>query len=78
MEYEGVTGLVALQGWFPCMKDRLVCDERGEIKIILHTLILLFNLRARLVGISQILTTFMPHLSVEGNEFMFNLNQPSH
>lgn len=68
-------GMRAFQGSFPRIKDRLVYEERGERKVILHTLVLLFNLRTRLVGINQILGTYMPHLSVEANEFMLDLQE---
>ena len=57
----------ALQGTFPRLKDKFVYEENGERKVILLTAVLLFNLRTRLVGINQILSTFMPHLSVEAN-----------
>ena len=60
----------ALQGTFPRLKDRFVCEENGERKVILLTAVLLFNLQTRLVGINEILSTFMPHLSVEANYFL--------
>ena len=60
----------ALQGTFPRLKYRFVYKENGERKVILLTAVLLFNLRTRLVEINQILSTFMPHLSVEANYFL--------
>ena len=68
----------AFQRSFLPGKDRLVYEERGERKIILNSLVQLFNLRTRLVGITKVLRTYMPHLSVEASGFMFNLNQRSH
>ncbi len=47
-------------------------EERGERKVIIELTTLLFNLRARLVGLNPILTTFMPFLSVEAND-LFDL-----
>jgi len=63
-------GMRAFQGSFPRLKDRIIYEERGERRLILHLVILLFNLRSRLVGMNQILTNFMPHLSVEANTFL--------
>ena len=63
-------GMRALQGTFPRLKDRFINEENGERKVILLTAVLLFNLWTRLVGINQILSTVMPHLSVEANYFL--------
>ena len=60
----------AFQGSFPRIKDRFVYEERGERKAVLLSMVLLYNLRSRLVGINQILHTYMPHLSVEANHFL--------
>lgn len=56
------------------MKDRLYYEERGERKIILMSTVLLFNLRTRLVGLNQLLTTYMPCMSPEANS-LFQLSQ---
>lgn len=64
-------GMRAFQGTFVRLKDRFVYEERGERKIVLTCIVLLFNLRSRLVGINKILSTYMPHLSVEANHFLF-------
>ncbi len=66
-------GMRALQGSFPRLKDRFVYEERGERKSVLHTIVLLFNLRTRLVGINQILGMYMPALSIEANELLFKI-----
>ena len=63
-------GMRAFKGAFPRKKDRFPYEERGERKVMLIVLVLLFNLRTRLVGINQLLSTFMPHLSVEANRFL--------
>lgn len=63
-------GMRAFQGSFPRMKDRFVYEEKGERKLMLLSTILLFNLRTRLVGINQILNSYMPHLGVEANLFL--------
>lgn len=62
----------ALKGTFPRLRDRFVYEERGERRLCIMSLVLLFNPRARLVGINQIQSTCMPHLSVEANELLVN------
>lgn len=63
-------GMRAFQGSFPRMKDRFPYEERGERKLILYCTVLLFNLRTRKVGLNQILSSYMPQLSVEANYFL--------
>ncbi|KAG9404967.1 hypothetical protein AC1031_004065 [Aphanomyces cochlioides] len=63
-------GMRALKGSFPRLKDRLVYEERGERRLILNMMVLLFNFRTRLVGINQIQSTYMPYLSKEANTFI--------
>jgi hypothetical protein len=60
-------GMRAIQPSFPRLKDRFVCEEFGERKIILKMMILLYNVRATLVGINQIINTYMPALNVNTN-----------
>ena len=62
-------GMRGLQGSFPRLKDRLLYEERGERKIILHLVVLLYNFRASTVGINQIQSSFMPHLQRSANKF---------
>ena len=65
-------GMRAFQGSFPRIKDRLLYEERGERKLILWCMVLLFNFRTRLVGINQILSTYMPFMGAEANLFLRN------
>lgn len=60
-------GMRALQSSFPRLKDRIVYEEFGERKIIIKMILLLYNLRARRVGINQILNTYMPELNKDAN-----------
>jgi hypothetical protein len=60
-------GMRAVQSSFPRIKDTLPYEEYGERKRIMTSLLLLFNLRARLVGINQIRTVYMSHLDVDAN-----------
>jgi hypothetical protein len=59
-------GMRAIQSSFPRLKDRFIYEELGERKIILKMMILLYNVRARLVGIIQI-KKYMPALNVNAN-----------
>ena len=53
------------------LKDRFVYEERGT-GIYLKMLILLYNMRARMVGINQIRNTYdMRHLMQDANEDVF-------
>jgi len=61
-------GMLALQASFPRLKDRFVYEERGERRIVLKIMVLLYNMRARMVGINQILNTYMPRLMWDANE----------
>jgi hypothetical protein len=60
-------GMHAFQSSFPRIKDTLPYEERGERRIILGCLLLLYNCRARLVGINQITNVYMPFLRNDAN-----------
>lgn len=62
-------GMRGFQGSFPRLKDRLKYEERGERRIILEMIVLLYNFRASTVGLNQIQSTFMPHLERSANNF---------
>ena len=64
-------GMRMIQTSFPRLKDRFVYEERGERRIYLKMLILLYNMRARMVGINQIRNTYMRHLTRDANEDVF-------
>lgn len=55
-------GLNGFQSSFPCVKDQVRYKERGERKIQLICLVLLYNFRASTIGFNQIQTVFMPEL----------------
>jgi DDE superfamily endonuclease len=67
-------GMRGLQGSFPRLKDRLKYEERGERRIILEMVVLLYNFRASTVGMNQIQSTFMPHLERSANSFALRYN----
>jgi hypothetical protein len=64
-------GMLTMQASFPRIRDRFVYEERGERRIVLKMFVLLYNMRARMVGINQIRNTYMPHLLRNANEDVF-------
>ncbi len=56
-------GMRMFQTSFPRVKDRFIYEERGERRICLKMLVLLYNMRVRMVGINQIRNTYMKHLT---------------
>lgn len=61
-------GMLSIQASFPRVKDRFIYEERGERRIVMKMFVLLYNMRARMVGINQIRNTYMPHLNRNANE----------
>eukprot|EP00804_Cyclotella_cryptica_P010121 CCRYP_018494-RA/>CCRYP_018494-RA protein AED:0.03 eAED:0.03 QI:578/1/1/1/0/0/2/26/188 len=60
-------GMRAFQASFPRIKDRITMEERGQRKLMMKLMILLYNLRTRRVGINQILNVYMPSLNEDVN-----------
>jgi len=60
--------MLTMQASFPRVKDRFVYEERGERRIVLKMFVLLYNMRARMVGINQIRNTYMKYLECNANE----------
>ncbi len=60
-------GMRAIQSLFPCLKDTFVYEETGERRIVMKMLCLLYNLRARTVGINQIKNVFMKQIDEDAN-----------
>ena len=52
---------------FPQLKDTLPYEEYGERKVIVTSLLSLFNLQAQLVGMNQIRTVYYPALEMDAN-----------
>jgi hypothetical protein len=59
--------MLTMQASFPRVKDRFVYEERGERRIVLKMFVMLYNMRARMVGINQIGITYMRHLERNAN-----------
>lgn len=66
-------GMRAFQASFPRVKDRILFEGRGRRKMMIKMMLLLFNLRARMVGINQILNVYMASLTQDVNE-IYNRN----
>jgi len=60
----------AIQGAFPCMKDRIRIDEIGERRVCMHLLPLLCNFRAENVGLNQLKSTCCPGCDVDARFFI--------
>jgi hypothetical protein len=60
----------AIQSSFPRLGDKFPFEKRGERRISMKMIILLYNLRARLVGINQIRNFFMPALNQNAEQYM--------
>jgi hypothetical protein len=51
-------GMLTMQASFPRVKERFVYEERGERRLVLKMFVLLYNMRARMVGINKIRNTY--------------------
>jgi len=52
-------GMRMLQAQFPRMKDRIRYEEKGERRVILNLMVLLYNFQCSRIGHNEIFTTFM-------------------
>ena len=75
MWYSAEWGMRSLQASFPRLKECFIYEEHGESKVIMKSMLLLYNLRARKVGINQLQNTYLPALDVNvDNIFRCQLN----
>ena len=65
-------GMRGLQASFPRLKDRITYEERGDRRLTLELIVMLYNYRASVVGLSQIQSVFMPWLEKNANQFINN------
>ena len=63
-------GMRAIQSSFPRLNDKFPFEARGERRNSIKMMVLIYNLRARLVGINQIRNFFLPALNVDADEYM--------
>ena len=68
MQQSAEWGMRSLQASFPRLKGRFIFEKFGERRVILKMMVLLYNLRARMVGINKIRNTYMPALQVNANQ----------
>ncbi len=67
-------GMRVFQSSMPRIKDRMKFESRGERKVTLTMMILLYNLRARAVGINQLHSFYsIPLLRDANAEFVIPL-----
>jgi hypothetical protein len=64
-------GMLTIQASFPRVKDQFIYEECEEQRIVLKMFVLLYNMRARMVGINQIRNTYMPHLLCNSKDILF-------
>jgi hypothetical protein len=60
-------GMRAFQSSMPRIKDRMQFEERGEWKVTLTMMVLVYNLRARMVGINQLNSFYAVPLHRDAN-----------
>jgi hypothetical protein len=60
-------GMRAVQSSFPRLKDTMIFEKNGEGRNIFSCMLHLYNLRARLVGINQITSVYLPALHNDAN-----------
>jgi hypothetical protein len=60
--------MLSMQASFPQLKGQFFNEEHGEQRIVMKMFVLLYNMRARMVGINQIRNTYMPHLLRDASE----------
>jgi hypothetical protein len=69
-------GMRAFQSSMPRMKDRIKYEEHGEWKVSLTVFILLYNLRARMVGLNQLNSFYATPLNRDDRDANFEFVPP--
>ena len=69
-------GMRAFQGSFPRVTETFRCEETGLRKEHLRMLTLLFNFRANRVGMNQLASSFMKHMSADAAYIIASNNRP--
>jgi hypothetical protein len=67
MQQSSEWGMQAFQSSFPHIKDHIALEYRGQRKLMMKLMILLYNLCTRKVGVYQILNVYMPSLTEDVN-----------
>ena len=70
MQQSAEWGMRALQSSFPQLTDRMSYKSKGERRIAMKMMILIYNLRANLVGINQIKKFYLPNLNIDACQYL--------
>jgi hypothetical protein len=65
-------GMYALRSSFGRLRGTLRYETKGQRNKIIESIVLLHNWRANMVGINQIKTVFMPHLTQNVDQYIVN------
>ena len=68
MQQSSEWGMRVFQALFPRIKDCIALEFRGQQKLTMKLVILLYNLCTRRIGINQILNVYMPSLREDVNQ----------
>ena len=60
--------MLTIQASFLQVKDQFIYKEQGEQQIVMKMLVLLYNMRAQMVGINQIQNTYMQNFNHNANK----------
>jgi len=63
-------GMQGFQSSSPCLKEKIIYEERGERKIMLNLMVLLYNFRVAKVEQKQIQSVYLPFLSRDAQEMI--------
>jgi len=63
-------GYARISKFLPPLKGKNIYEERGEQKIMLNLMVLLYNFRVAKVGQNQIQSLYMPFLSPDPQEMI--------
>jgi hypothetical protein len=66
-------GMRSIQSLFPRLNDRFIYEEGGKQQIVLKMIVLLYDLRSRLVRINQIRNVYLACLNVDANKEINNI-----
>jgi hypothetical protein len=64
-------GMRAIQGSFPCLKDKMLFSESMEDqKAFLHMISMLLNFQTHHVGLNQLASTYYPNFHLVGDDVL--------
>jgi hypothetical protein len=63
-------GYARISKFLPLFKGKNIYEERGEWKIMLNLMVLLYNFRVAKIGQNQIQSVYMPFLSCDAQKMI--------